>query len=41
MGAGDALAAVLALFRFNVGMMATLTGCSLAGVVLYLAGVIA
>ncbi len=33
-------AAMLALFRFKSGMVATLAGCSAAGVVLYLAGLI-
>ncbi|HEX3501449.1 MAG TPA: chromate efflux transporter [Stellaceae bacterium] len=33
-------AAMLALFRFKSGMIATLAGCSAAGIVLYLAGVI-
>jgi chromate transporter len=32
------LAAVIAIFRLRIGMMATLAACSLAGVVLYLAG---
>jgi chromate transporter len=32
-----AIAAALALFRFNVGMIPTLLGCSLAGVALQLA----
>jgi chromate transporter len=30
------IAAVVALFRFNLGMITTLAGCSLAGVILYL-----
>ncbi len=34
-----ALAALLALFRFKVGMIPTLLGCSAAGIVLYFAGV--
>jgi chromate transporter len=33
-------AAMLALFRFKTGMIPTLIGCSAAGIVLYLAGVI-
>jgi chromate transporter len=33
-----AAAAMLALFRFKVGMIPTLLGCSLAGIALYLAG---
>jgi chromate transporter len=36
-----ALAAALAIFRFKVGMIATLAVCCAAGVVLYLAGAIA
>jgi chromate transporter len=32
-----AIAAALALFRFKIGVIATLVGCSLAGVVLVLA----
>jgi chromate transporter len=32
--------AMLALFRFKAGMIATLAGCSAAGIVLYLAGLI-
>jgi chromate transporter len=35
------LAAAFAIFRFKIGMIPTLTGCSLAGLVLYLAGAIA
>jgi chromate transporter len=35
-----AAAAMLALFRFKIGMIATLAGCSAAGVVLYLLGVV-
>ena len=34
-----ASAALLALFRFKVGMIPTLLGCSLAGIALYVAGV--
>jgi chromate transporter len=34
------VAAVVAVFRFKVGMLPTLAACSLAGVVLYLAGAI-
>jgi chromate transporter len=34
------VAAVIAVFRFKAGMLATLAVCSLAGVVLYLAGAI-
>jgi chromate transporter len=33
------IAAAVAIFRFKVGMMATLAACSLAGILLYLAGV--
>jgi chromate transporter len=33
-------AAVIAVFRFKAGMLPTLTACSLAGVILYLAGAI-
>ena len=33
-----AIAAVIAIFRFKVGMIATLLGCSIAGVLLHLAG---
>jgi chromate transporter len=35
-----ALAAGVAIFRFHAGMLATLAACSLAGVVLFLTGVI-
>ena len=35
-----ALAAAVAIFRFNVGMLQTLAACSAAGVVLYVAGVL-
>jgi chromate transporter len=35
------VAAIVAMFRFKVGMIATLVACSAAGIVLYLAGVIA
>jgi chromate transporter len=34
------VAAVIAVFRFKAGMLPTLTACSLAGVLLYLAGAI-
>jgi chromate transporter len=34
-----AVAALLALFKFKVGMIPTLLGCSLAGIALYLAGI--
>ena len=34
------VAAALAIFRFKVGMIATLAGCCAAGIALYLAGVI-
>jgi chromate transporter len=34
------VAAALAIFRFKVGMLATLAGCCVAGIALYLAGVI-
>jgi chromate transporter len=37
---GLSVAAIIAIFRFKVGMIQTLLACSLAGVVLYLAGVI-
>jgi chromate transporter len=33
------IAAAVAIFRFKVGMMATLAACSLAGILLYLAGI--
>jgi len=33
-----AIAAAIAIFRFKVGMIPVLAGCSLAGVALYLAG---
>jgi chromate transporter len=33
------IAAAIAIFRFKVGMMPTLAACSLAGILLYLAGV--
>jgi chromate transporter len=33
-----ALGAIVAMFRFQAGMIATLAACSAAGVVLYLAG---
>ena len=33
-----ALAAIVAMFRFRVGMLPTLAGCSAAGVALYLGG---
>jgi chromate transporter len=32
------VAAMLALFRFKVGMIPTLIGCSVAGIAIYLAG---
>jgi chromate transporter len=35
------VAAVLAMFCFKVGMIATLAACSAAGIVLYLFGIIA
>jgi chromate transporter len=35
------IAAIVAMFRFKVGMIPTLVTCSAAGVVLYLAGAIA
>ena len=35
-----ALSAAVAIFRFKVGMIVTLTACCAAGVVLYLAGAI-
>jgi chromate transporter len=31
-----ALAAIVAMFRFKVGMLATFAGCSIAGVIYYL-----
>jgi len=34
------VAAILALFRFHVGMISTLLGCSAAGILIYLLGVI-
>jgi len=34
------VAAILALFRFKIGMIPTLLGCSAAGVIIHLAGVI-
>jgi chromate transporter len=34
------IAAMVALFRFKVGMIPTLLGCSLAGVILYFLGVV-
>ena len=34
------LAAMIAIFRFKVGMIQTLLACSLAGIVLYLAGLV-
>jgi chromate transporter len=34
------VAAVIAVFRFKAGMLPTLAACSLAGMVLYLAGAI-
>ena len=33
-------AAVVAIFRFKAGMIQTLLACSLAGILLYLAGAI-
>jgi len=33
-----AAAAALAIFRFKIGMLATLAGCSLAGVAIHLLG---
>ncbi len=35
------IVAMLAVFRFKLGMLTTLGGCSLAGVILYIAGAIA
>ncbi len=35
---GLSIAAVIALFRFKVGMIATLLGCSAAGILMHLAG---
>jgi chromate transporter len=35
-----AAAAMIAMFRFNVGMIPTLAACSMAGVVLYLVGAV-
>jgi chromate transporter len=40
MGAGS-VAAIVAMFRFKIGMIPTLAACSAAGVALYLAGAIA
>ena len=37
---GLSIAAILALFRFHVGMIPTLVGCSAAGILIYLLGVI-
>jgi chromate transporter len=34
------IAAVIAMFRFKVGMIPTLAACSVAGIVLHLAGAI-
>lgn len=34
------IVAVLALFRFKVGMIAALLGCSVVGVIIHLLGVI-
>jgi chromate transporter len=34
------IAAVIAIFRFKVGMIPTLAACSVAGIVLHLAGAI-
>jgi chromate transporter len=34
------IVAMLALFRFKVGMIPTLLGCSVLGIVIHLAGVI-
>ena len=34
------VAAIVAIFRFKTGMIKTLAACSLAGVVLYLAGAV-
>jgi chromate transporter len=36
-----ALGAIIAMFRFQVGMIATLAACSAAGVLLHLTGAIA
>jgi chromate transporter len=38
---GHSIAAAVAIFRFKVGMIPTLAACCIAGVVLYLVGVIA
>jgi chromate transporter len=35
-----AAAAMLALFRFKAGMISTLAGCSAAGVLLHVVGII-
>jgi chromate transporter len=35
------LAAIVAIFRFNVGMIAVLAACSAAGVLLFVSGVMA
>jgi len=34
------VAAMLALFRFKIGMIPTLIGCSIAGIVFHFAGVV-
>jgi chromate transporter len=34
------MVAMLALFRFKVGMIPTLLGCSIAGIAIHLAGLI-
>jgi chromate transporter len=33
-------AAMIAMFRFKIGMIPTLAGCSAAGIVLYLLGLV-
>ena len=35
------VAAIIAIFRFKVGMIATLLACSAAGIILHLAGALA
>jgi chromate transporter len=37
---GHSVAAVIAIFRFTIGMIPTLVACCIAGVVLYLVGAI-
>ena len=37
-GFGDGFAAIIAIFRFKIGMMWTLAACSAVGIGLYLLG---